>query len=391
MNNQYTRRLEKIEAELNRWLPQEADSTWQTEVFSEKPLPLLEKGAPHLLRALTAPGRDLILRGGKRWRPLLMTLVCESFGGGDAALPLTPLVEFSHNATLIHDDIEDNSDERRGKPAVHIVHGVDIAINGGSFLYFLSTACIDSWAASLPQENRAAAQAYMYSLWAAYIRRIHLGQATDIYWHKNFEAVPTPEEYFSMCALKTGCFARFAVEAGMAIGCGKEKSSGALRGCPPLRGGAEDAAFAAAEARGETSPSLSLLGEAAEKLGIGFQILDDVKNLTAGIPGKKRGDDIVEGKKSLPVLLFLNRNPGKREAVHRCFNAARAGGVGVPETEELIQILSAEGVIAEAEDRGKAIIAEAGAIFASFESEGDISAEAAEARALLAGLADLLS
>jgi octaprenyl-diphosphate synthase len=343
MDQQYTLRLEKIEAELNRRLPENPGPAWQAEVF-----PGMSSGnVSHLLPALTAPGRDLLSRGGKRWRPLLMTLVCEALGGGDAALPLAPLVEFCHNASLIHDDIEDNSDERRGKPAVHIIHGVDTAINSGCFLYFLSAACIDSWAEG--RADTASSKAKMYSLWADYMRRLHLGQAMDIYWHRNVDVFPPLEEYFSMCALKTGCLARFAADAGIV----------------------------AAETEKNSSPHSSLaLTDASEKLGVGFQILDDVKNLTVGIPGKKRGDDIAEGKKSLPVLLFVHRRPEMRETVCRCFNVARSGA-GVSETEELIQALAAEGVLAEAEDQGKALIAQAREVFA-------------ESGNLLAGFTDLL-
>ena len=145
MDQQYTRRLEKIEAVLERWLPEKSGPAWGAEVFPG----LGDKSLGEAFRALTAPSRDLLSRGGKRWRPLLMTLVCESLGGSDAAVPLSPLVEFSHNASLIHDDIEDNSDERRGRPAVHLINGVDAAINSGCFLYFLSLSCIEPWAAEL--------------------------------------------------------------------------------------------------------------------------------------------------------------------------------------------------------------------------------------------------
>jgi octaprenyl-diphosphate synthase len=279
-----------------------------------------------------------------------MTLVCEALGGGDAALPLAPLVEFCHNASLIHDDIEDNSDERRGRPAVHIAHGVDAAINSGSFLYFLPLACIDSWAA----DN--CYRADVYALWASHLRKLHLGQAVDIHWHREFDIVPSIEEYLAMCALKTGCLARFAAELG--IKAAKTTGNAATDKIGPLGD----------EAR---------LINAAEKLGVGFQILDDVKNLTIGVPGKKRGDDIVEGKKSLPVLLFLRRYPDKKEMVSRCFKAARANGVKAQETEELIRALAACGVIAEAGEQGKTLIAGARSVFE-------------ESGALLAGFIDLI-
>jgi octaprenyl-diphosphate synthase len=339
MDQQYTLRLEKIEKTLERWLPETPGPAWTAEVF-----PGIGQIGMDLLRVLAAPGKDILSRGGKRWRPLLMTLVCEAPGGGDAAIPLAPLVEFCHNASLIHDDIEDNSDERRGKPAVHLIHGVDAAINSGSFLYFLPLACIDSW----PQaDNR---RADVYALWAAHLRKLHLGQAIDIHWHRNFDIVPSVDEYLAMCALKTGCLARFAAELGIL----------------------------AAKTAGCDTSQTEPLGEAAEKLGIGFQILDDVKNLTTGIPGKKRGDDIVEGKKSLPVLLFLRQQPEKKEMVCRCFAASRAKGAGAPETEELIQAFAASGVIQEAEEQGKALIAGARMVFE-------------KSSAPLAGLIDLIS
>jgi octaprenyl-diphosphate synthase len=346
MDQQYTRRLEKIETVLERWMPENLDQNWVEEVF----LNLKDKFDPQLLQALTAPGKDLLSRGGKRWRPLLMTMVCEALGGKDAALPLVPLVEFCHNASLIHDDIEDNSDERRGKPAVHLIHGVDTAINGGCFLYFLPLACIDSWTADPHHKLK------VYSLWAAYLRKLHLGQAMDIHWHRNFDIIPSLDEYFTMCKLKTACLARFAAELGAIIAETVAKSY---------------------------STSHSSLGIAAEKLGVGFQILDDVKNITCGIPGKKRGDDIVEGKKSLPVLLYL-RSAEKKEMVFRCFRAARVGGVNVPEVEELIQALLASGVHAEAEEQAKTLIAEAREALAT-------SALNAEGRALLGGLIDMIS
>ena len=346
MDRQYTRRLEKIESVLERWLPENPTNAWAADVFTGR----ADTVNPLLLQALAAPGRDLLSRGGKRWRPLLMALICEALGGGDAALPLAPLVEFCHNASLIHDDIEDNSNERRGKPSVHLIHGVDAAINSGSFLYFLPLACIDS----LKHDCRAA----VYALWAGYMRKLHLGQAMDIHWHRNFDLIPSPNEYFTMCALKTGCLARFAAELGAVI-------AGFNNSGP--------------------TPIPECLGETAEKLGVGFQILDDVKNVTTGIPGKKRGDDVVEGKKSLPVLLLLHRQPEKRDTIFRCFNAARVGGTGVPEVEELIQTLLDSGVLAEAEKQGKALIAEARKTFADPRRSPALSAEG---RSLLAGLAD---
>ncbi|MDR2618008.1 MAG: polyprenyl synthetase family protein [Treponema sp.] len=347
MNPEYTRRLEKIEAVLQSWLPESPGSEWLESVFG------LPGGSvpPELARFLVRPGWDLVGRGGKRWRPLLMLLTAEGLGGAAgaaAALPLTPLVEFPHNASLIHDDIEDNSDERRGKPAVHILYGGDTAINGGAFLYFLPLACLKNSAFPQEQKNR------IYGIWGEYMRRLHLGQAMDIAWHRDYHSLPGLEEYRLMCSLKTGCLARLAAVLG--VYCADPAGDGPAR----------------------------ILGEGAEKLGVGFQILDDVKNLTTGIPGKKRGDDITEGKKSLPVLLYLHRYPEQRDFAARCFSAARLAGTGAPEVEEFIGALEKAGVLEEAGNQGLELIRESRECFTSWPF-------AAEGRELFGGLFDLLS
>ncbi len=92
---------------------------------------------------INLPSIDLVLRGGKRWRPMMMLLFCELESGGQDVLPLTPLVELPHNGSLMIDDIEDGADLRRGKEAVHITYGIDMAINSGNFLYFLPSYLID--------------------------------------------------------------------------------------------------------------------------------------------------------------------------------------------------------------------------------------------------------
>lgn len=304
-----------------------------------------------LVKNLTSPGRDLVSRGGKRWRPLYMTLVCEALGGGDAALPLTPLVEFPHNGSLIHDDIEDGADERRGAPAVHIAYGTDVAINSGCFLYFLPLACLDDWDAP------AVKKVGIYRTWGEHLRRIHLGQAMDISWHRNFSSVPSIADYELMCRLKTGVLARLAAMLGALV----------------------------ADADAE---SAARVGKTAEDLGVGFQIMDDVKNLTTGNPGKKRGDDIVEGKKSLPIILYLQKQPNRIEFVARCFSAARAGGTAVGEVEELIGELESAGAIAAAKARGKELVDGAVAAIRGPAFPGGAASE--EARELLAGLAEMM-
>jgi len=171
------------------------------------------------------------------------------------------------------------------------------------------------------------------------MRRLHLGQSMDITWHRNITAVPSIDDYFLMCALKTGSLARLSTELG-------------------------------AHTAGAPEEVGQLLGNAADTMGVGFQILDDVKNLTTGIPGKKRGDDVVEGKKSLPVLLYLNKYPEKRERIFYFFHAAKSEGSLAPEVDELIETLASTGVFEEAEEKGLSFINEARDIFNSGEFAG---------------------
>jgi octaprenyl-diphosphate synthase len=365
MENEYTRRLEKIEAVLNAWLPHTPDSSWLERVFA----PQGNSVSFELAESLTRPGRDLINRGGKRWRPLLMVLAAECVAGetgGEAALPLTPLVEFPHNASLIHDDIEDNSDERRGKPAVHLLYGTDTAINGGAFMYFLPLACLSAWSGN-KGSGGAAVKDKIWTAWASHMRALHLGQAMDIAWHRDHRSLPGLDEYDRMCRLKTGCLARLAAFLGVYSG-----------------------AFSAGEDCPEKN-SLHLadvFGEAAEQLGVGFQILDDVKNLTTGVPGKKRGDDIVEGKKSLPVLLYLHRYPEKMDFAARCFEVARSKGINAPELLEFIAALETAGVLEEAMGKAQEYIRESRGIFSGSKPAGFSLRK--EGQELLAGLVDLL-
>ena len=335
MNPEYTRRLEKIEAVLDSWLPGQNDARLN-EIFQ------LEFD-PSLAESLFKPCHDLIKRGGKRWRPLLLCLIAESLGGKEENyLPLTPLVEFCHNASLIHDDIEDNSVERRGKPAIHLIYGQDTAINCGSFLYFLPLACL--YAAKIPAETKNR----ITEVWGHHLMRLHLGQTMDISWHRDHQSLPSFAEYETMCRLKTGGLARMAAELGVCC----------------VRPDDDDLARS--------------YGTAAEDLGYGFQILDDVKNLRTGNPGKKRGDDVVEGKKSLPVLIYLYKYSEKREFAVRCFAAAKKQGISAPEIEEFIADLEKTGVLDEAYSKGTDLLKKSRQFF---DKKGD----------LLAGFADLIS
>lgn len=315
MTIEYTRRLEKIEAVLSEKLPRLIDSDWISTSFSALPeavrnihfIPLIE------------PCRDLLLRGGKRWRPLLMVLACELAGGGDRAYSLTPIVEFSHTASLIHDDIEDHAEIRRGKPSIHIIYGQDTAINSAAWLYFHAQSIIEAFPSS------DSLKLLLMRTVSRSLRHLHLGQAMDISWHRDPSMIPVRAEYEAMVTLKTGTLSRMAGEIGM---------------------------LAAGKDEGEATD----FGALSAKIGVGFQVIDDVINLTTGNPGKKRGDDIVEGKKSLPVILHLEKNPKDIEFLSKSFLIAREEGIESPAVEAVIKKLISSGAVESARQYGIQLI-----------------------------------
>lgn len=324
MNLELKDRLQKIEDSLNKALPADFDSTWQIDSFGALPSAI----SKDYIHTLIEPNHALLSLGGKRWRPLLLVLCYEKFKKlnensltEEQAFSLTPLVEFVHTASLIHDDIEDSADLRRGKPAAHITYGLDTALNCAAWLYFEAPVCINKLEVSLEKKNQ------LYQAYTQELRKLHLGQAMDIFWHRNPDVFPSKEEYMAMVQNKTGTLSCLATK----IGC--------------LAGG--------------LSPKeTEKFGTIAAKIGIGFQIIDDVINLTTGNVGKKRGDDIVEGKKSLPILLHIEQYPEDKEKIAKYMTQAAKEGIDSPAVEECIALLNKSTCISDAAKKGTEFIRE---------------------------------
>lgn len=328
MNSEFSSRLQKIEGVLHTYLPSQPNGAWQSLSFGNIDSCINDSHLANLL----SPCTNLVELGGKRWRPLLLVLCAEMAAEAkkssqteinlavEKAYKITPLVEFAHTASLIHDDIEDAADTRRGKPCAHITYGLDVALNAGSWLYFEAASCIKD--SNLSDSEKL----QLYELFLTELRRLHLGQAMDILWHRNPSLIPTVQEYRAMVRNKTGTLSRMAVKLGLLAG-------------------------------GASLEELEKAGAFAEDVGTGFQIIDDVINLTTGNPGKKRGDDIVEGKKSLPVLIHLEKHPEDSERLTSLFQKARAEGIDSPAVEEAISLLTKSGAVDKAKEKGNEIIA----------------------------------
>lgn len=258
----------RIESVLNKVLPKAVDEHWFSRIAGQSSQNMNADEADMFLE----PGRALLGRGGKRWRPMVTILTCEALGGGTKADILTALTEIPHNGSLIIDDVEDSALMRRGAPAIHLDYGLDLAVNMGNLMYFLPAIVLEQ------ADFDEVTVSKMTRDWLCVMRRLHLGQGYDIVWHRNKSLFPDRDSYLLMCRYKTGSLSALAARLGV------------LAAMP-------------------TESLVSSIGDVWEKLGMGFQVLDDVQNLSTGVPGKDMGDDIVEGKKSLPVIIHLERCP----------------------------------------------------------------------------------
>lgn len=235
-----------------------------------------------LTKSLAEPIWNLFDRGGKRFRPALTLFTIEAFGKNSKKyIGFSAIPEIVHNGTLLSDDVEDDSDFRRGKPCVHKIYGEDIAINAGSAMYFLPLKIIME--SNLPVKIKNA----LYEAYAQEMINVSLGQGMDIYWHRGLKWNVSEKEYLQMCAYKTGCLTRMAVKIGAILGEANEKQFKAL-------------------------------SKFAETIGIAFQIQDDVLNLASGGESKKElggeygkevGGDISEGKITLMIIYALKYSP----------------------------------------------------------------------------------
>ena len=228
--------------------------------------------------------KDYPLRGGKRFRPALLLLCAEWFGASyEDALPSAVALELFHNFALIHDDIEDSSLFRRGKPTLHHLHGIPLAINAGDSLFGMVYEILLTNRARFGDQKALD----IIGLFNQVFRATFEGQAYDIGWVAN-NYFPSREEYFEMIRRKTGVYS----------GRGPCQLGALIADAPP--------------------DILEKVGDFGEALGIGFQIKDDLLNLEedAGESkeyGKERGGDIREGKRTL-ITIHMLENLDQKES-----------------------------------------------------------------------------
>jgi len=280
-------RREFIDRVLKKYLPEKLDERYVQWLLGK---PGFEYTIKPLDKSLAEPIWDFLDRGGKRWRPALFLLFTEALGGDvERVKDFTATLEFLHEGSIMHDDIEDDSEMRRGKPCTHKQFGIDVAINAGSFMYFLAFFPL------IKNREKFKAET-MLRAWEAVLEettRIHYGQGTDIAWHRGLADADSASEreYLQMCAYKTGVLARLAARLAVILNEGDAELE-------------------------------EKLGKFSESIGLAFQIQDDILNIApTGGWGKETGDDINEGKRTLLVIHTLKKaDKGDRKRLIEILN-----------------------------------------------------------------------
>ncbi|KRW99378.1 Terpenoid synthase [Pseudocohnilembus persalinus] len=258
--------------------------------------------------ALNDPIWNLLDRGGKRWRPTLCIMIAEAYGKKmEDVAEIAALCEIVHNGTLMVDDLEDNSLVRRNQPCTHLLYGNDIAVNAGNFMYFVPFMRL------LKSDKFTDKQKLQFSqIYAEEMTNLHLGQGWDICWHSPERSqgyVPTKDQYLQMTSHKTGVLARL--------------SSRLV--CTALDLDVE---------------SEQIISRFAERIGVAFQIQDDILNIdgeeylaTKGM----MGEDIHEGKMSLMVIHSYNN--GTKEDSARLLEIVKSKPEDIETIKEAIQLI----------------------------------------------------
>lgn len=223
---------------------------------------------------LFAPVRYILSLGGKRLRPVMCLMACNLFKDkiDEAVMPAVG-IEVFHNFTLVHDDIMDQADMRRGSPTVHSRWGLSQALLSGDVMAFVATECI-----SQAPERVLAATLRLFNTTAI---QVCTGQQIDIDYEN--KRVVTEAEYLRMIELKTAVLVAASLKTGAIIG-------------------------------GASAKDQELLYEFGRSLGIAFQIQDDLLDTYGDTRmfGKKTGSDIVSNKKTYLLVKALELAGGEK-------------------------------------------------------------------------------
>ena len=244
------------------------------ENFSKEFIPLIDKEIKKIIESGKFPNlydgmEYAISAGGKRLRPVLCLTICKTLGGNiEDALPFAASIEIIHNFTLVHDDIEDGDELRRGLPSVWKKYGIPHAINIGDGMIFKAYECMLK--SDLPTEKVLK----LADMFTDTIMKIIEGQ--DMELNLSEKDFVTVDEYEEMTGKKDGVLFGLSLSGGAIIANASEQT-------------------------------VRNLMEYGKMIGTAFQIRDDILNLTGKQEryGKEIYGDIKEGKRTLVTINCL--------------------------------------------------------------------------------------
>lgn len=244
-------------------------------------------------KTIISPLRDIIDRGGKAWRSFLCLLCVDCVGSDSRKFEhWSSLAEILHVGSLIIDDIQDQSDIRRGGPACHLLHGIAQTINSGTAAYFLTLHTLIEQTPQLTMELKLK----IYETTFFTLRAAHVGQGLDIYGLdylmdeviQTGDSLPLEQAIVCIHRLKSGVPAGSLARMGAIIGQG-------------------------------TKEQCDVLENYIQSIGIAFQIIDDVLNLRGFEKDtKQRGEDIMAGKITFPIAKAMNRKCLNDQLQRKC-------------------------------------------------------------------------
>jgi geranylgeranyl diphosphate synthase type I len=239
---------------------------------------------------------------GKRIRPLLVLLSCAACGANwKAALPAAAAVELIHNFSLVHDDIQDNSEKRHGRDSVWMKWGVPQAINAGDALFVLSNQALLDLAPKFSPEIILKAATILQNTCLDLTR----GQFLDMSYER-LEDISI-EDYWAMVNGKTAALLAACCALGSLLGQSEEVTQ-------------------------------ELYRDFGHYLGLAFQVQDDLLGIwgDSALTGKSTDSDLISGKKTLPVLFGLQKKGLFAQRWDK-------GSIQIDEIPELADQLSSEG------------------------------------------------
>lgn len=235
------------------------------------------------------PGWDILKRQGKKWRPVLGLMIGNYFkmpiddiNKSKLLYKFLTVTELLHNASLIVDDVEDKSQQRRNEPCVHLKYGESIAINAGITMFYIPIYRV------IKEIEDISLKAKLSEIYFEEMTAIHVGQGWDIEM-KVEKRLPTFDDYRDTVLFKTGVCPRLIV-----------KSIKILLDDNSLN-----------------NEAIKEFMDIVDNISVGFQIKDDLLNISTSNLAKGKGflgEDIYEGKLTLMVLHTLNsKDPNSRK------------------------------------------------------------------------------